>query len=262
MLRFDGKSIVVTGSGSGLGRAAAVLFGREGGHVVCADLRQEWNEETVRLIKEEGGEAVAVDCDVAIPSQLADTVRVAVEWSGKLDVMFNNAGIASPHRLLPLDEHSDDDFDRLIAVNCRGVFNGCRESVAQFKRQGSGGVIVNTGSIAGLVAVGSVLYGATKGFIIQMTRALAIEVAPLGVRVNCVCPGGMPTNFISSDGDRAAASAHEGYHPENQSEKLFHPLGKTIDPYDAAEAVLFLASDQAGNVTGVALPVDGGYVAK
>jgi NAD(P)-dependent dehydrogenase (short-subunit alcohol dehydrogenase family) len=215
----------------------------------------------VRLIEQEGGGALALCCDVADASDVQAVVRAAVDATGQLDVMFNNAGIASPHRLLPFDEHSDEDFDRLIAVNCRGVFNGCRAAVAQFKRQGGGGAIVNTASIAGLVAVGSVLYGATKGFIIQITRGLAIEVAPLGVRVNCVCPGGMPTNFVQAESGVPRPDPAE-QSLETLSQKLFHPLGRTIEPSDVADAVLYLASEKARNVTGIALPVDGGYVAR
>jgi NAD(P)-dependent dehydrogenase (short-subunit alcohol dehydrogenase family) len=255
---FEGKSIVVTGSGSGLGRAAASLFAEQGGRVVCADIRTDWNEETVRLIEQANGTARGVTCDVSSSSDVANAVRTAVDSYGRLDVMFNNAGIASPHRHLPLADHSDEDFARLVDVNCRGAFYGSREAMRQFRDQGDGGVIVNTGSIAGMVAIGSVLYGGTKAFIIQLTRALAIEAAPLNVRVNCVCPGGMPTNFARSDADHV----REPTVAEVEAGKSLHPLGKIIDPYDVAWAVLFLASEKASNVTGVALPVDGGYVAK
>jgi NAD(P)-dependent dehydrogenase (short-subunit alcohol dehydrogenase family) len=256
---LDGKSVVITGTGSGVGRATARLLAREGASVVCADVRPEWNDETVRLIEDEdGGTAVPVGCDVLRPGDVAAAVATAVESFGRLDVMFNNAGISSRKRPILLEEHTDEDFDHLVAVNARGVFFGCREAMLQFKRQGNGGVIVNTGSIAGLVGLGSAIYGATKAMIIQMTRALAIEAAPFKVRVNCICPGGMTTNFSLTQ-----EQAWRERRPEElEQARQMHPLGQHITPDDCAAAVLYLASDMSANVTGVALPIDGGYVAR
>jgi NAD(P)-dependent dehydrogenase (short-subunit alcohol dehydrogenase family) len=234
------------------------LFASEGARIVCADLRAEWNEETVHLVEEEGGTAVGVACDVVDPDDVARVITTAVSSFGRLDIMFNNAGIASPRRGMLLEEHTDDDFDRLVTVNARGVFFGCREAVLQFKRQGGGGVIVNTASIAGMVALGSAVYGGTKAMIIQMTRALAIEVAPDQIRVNCICPGGMTTNF-------GVAQEQLGIERTPEDLKLgakMHPLGHAITPDDCARAALFLASDQAANITGTALPIDGGYIAR
>jgi NAD(P)-dependent dehydrogenase (short-subunit alcohol dehydrogenase family) len=255
----EGKSVVITGTGSGVGRATARLFAQHGANVVCADLRPDWNEDTLRLITEkDGGTAIGVSCDVTRASDVAGAVAVAVDSFGRLDVMFNNAGIASRKRPILLEEHTDEDFDRLVAVNARGVFFGCREAILQFKRQGSGGAIVNTGSIAGLVGLGSAVYGGTKAMIIQMTRALAIEAAPSKVRVNCICPGGMTTNFSLSQ-----EQAWRERRPEELEEaRNMHPLGQTITPDDCARAVLYLASEMSANVTGVTLPIDGGYVAR
>ena len=146
----------------------------------------------------------------------------------------------------------------MVAVNARSVFFGCREAVLQFKRQGDGGVIVNTASVAGMVGLGSAVYGATKAMIIQLTRALAIEGAADGIRVNCICPGGMCTNF--------GVPEHMAFgerRPEDLEQAArMHPLGMPITPEDCAWAALYLASDLAANVTGVALPIDGGYVAR
>ena len=139
---------------------------------------------------------------------------------GRLDVMFNNAGIASPRRGILLEEHTDADFDRLVDVNARGVFNGCRAAVRQFKEQGGGGVVVNTGSVAGMVSWGSAVYGGTKAMVIQMTRALAIEGAPFGIRANCICPGGMFTNFGVAEG--------EAFFRERSPEEL--EMAKTLHP--------------------------------
>jgi NAD(P)-dependent dehydrogenase (short-subunit alcohol dehydrogenase family) len=250
------KAVVITGAGSGVGRASAELFAQHGARVVCADLRTEWAEETVRHVS---GQAVAVSCDVGRADDIDAAVRTAVDTFGRLDVMFNNAGIASPRRGILLEEHSDAEFDHLVDVNARGVFNGCRAAVRQFKAQGDGGVVVNTGSVAGMVSWGSAVYGGTKALVIQLTRALAIEGAPFGIRANCICPGGMLTNFGVGEGE---AFFRERTDEEIEMARTLHPLGKPITPEDCAEAALFLASDLAANVTGIALPVDGGYLAR
>jgi NAD(P)-dependent dehydrogenase (short-subunit alcohol dehydrogenase family) len=253
------KSVVVTGAGSGVGRASAELFAEHGARVVCADLRTEWAEETVRRVEAASGTAVAVSCDVGRPGDVEAAVQIAVDAYGRLDVMFNNAGIASPRRGILLEEHTDADFDHLVDVNARGVFNGCRTAVRRFKAQGDGGVVVNTGSVAGMVSWGSAVYGGTKALVIQLTRALAIEGAPFGIRANCICPGGMSTNFGLADGEPAF---RERSIEELEMVKGLHPLGQPIMAEDCAEAALYLASDRAANVTGVALPVDGGYLAR
>jgi NAD(P)-dependent dehydrogenase (short-subunit alcohol dehydrogenase family) len=252
------KAVVITGAGSGVGRASAELFAQHGARVVCADRRADWVAETVRGIEVAGGTGVAVTCDVGRAKDVDDAVRAAVDHFGCLDVMFNNAGIASPRRGILLEEHTDDDFDQLVTVNARGVFNGCRSAVLQFKQQGTGGVVVNTGSVAGMVSWGSAVYGGTKAMVIQMTRALAIEGAPFGIRANCICPGGMFTNF----GVPEEEAFRERTAEELELVKSLHPLGKPITAHDCAEAALYLASDMAANVTGVALPVDGGYLAR
>lgn len=252
------KTVVITGAGSGVGRASAELFAEHGARVVCADVRIGWAEETVRRVTDAGGTALAVACDVGRPDDVRRAVGTAVEAYGRLDVMFNNAGIASPRQGILLEEHTDDVFDRLVTVNARGVFHGCREAVLQFKRQGNGGVVVNTGSVAGMVGWGSAVYGATKAMVIQLTRTLAIEGAPFGIRVNCICPGGMYTNFGLPEAEAFRARTDE----EIAIVESLHPLGRQITPTDCAWAALFLASDVAGNVTGIALPVDGGYIAR
>jgi NAD(P)-dependent dehydrogenase (short-subunit alcohol dehydrogenase family) len=259
---LDGKSAVVTGTGSGVGRASARLFAREGARVVCADLRPDWNAETVAMIEAEGGTAIAVECDVVNAEDVARVVATAAGELGRLDVMFNNAGIASSRRGILLEEHTDEEFDRLVAVNARSVFFGCREAMLQFKRQADegagGGAIVNTASITGMVGLGSAVYGGTKAMIISLTRSLAIEGAAHGIRVNCICPGGMSTNF----GVAQEEIGRERSPADLEMALKMHPLGLPIRPEDCAAAALYLVSDLAANVTGVALPIDGGYVAR
>ena len=254
------KVVVITGAGSGVGRASARRFGEEGAAVVCADIDLDSVKETVAELEEAGSQAVAERCDVSEDADVAAAVASAVGHFGRLDVMFNNVGIPTPRLGMSFDEHTLEDFDRLTAVNFRGVFLGCKHAVVRFKEQGDGGVILNTGSVAGLVGWGGTVYGATKGAVHQLTRAVAVEVAPFGIRVNAICPAGMPyTGFMAAGGmtvsgaDLDAVAAHTG---------SMHPLGRPITAEDCAEAAVYLCSDGAANVTGVLLPIDGGYVAK
>jgi NAD(P)-dependent dehydrogenase (short-subunit alcohol dehydrogenase family) len=186
-------------------------------------------------------------------------IDAAIETSGRLDIMFNNAGVATPRPGLAFEDHTDDDWDRLMGINLRGVFYGMKQAVITFKAQGDGGVIVNTGSVAGMVGFGSVVYGASKGAVNQITRGVAIECAPFGIRCNAICPGAMPlTNFSLMGGEPFAE-------PDDTILEMvakLQPLGSFITAEDCAAAALYLASDASRNVTGVLLPVDGGYVAQ
>ena len=254
------KVVVITGAGSGVGRASARRFGEEGAAVVCADIDLDSVKETVAELEEAGSQAVAERCDVSEDADVAAAVASAVGHFGRLDVMFNNVGIPTPRLGMSFEEHTLEDFERLAAVNFRGVFLDCKHAVIRFKEQGDGGVILNTGSVAGLVGWGGTVYGATKGAVHQLTRAVAVEVAPFGIRVNAICPAGMPyTGFMAAGGmtvsgaDLDAVAAHTG---------SMHPLGRPITAEDCAEAAVYLCSDGAANVTGVLLPIDGGYVAK
>ncbi len=255
-----GKVAVITGAGSGVGRAAALQFARHGARVVVADVDPARIEETVAAVRKEGGEALAVTCDVSNEAQVNALVQAAVDAFGRLDIIYNNAGITVPPLadrggLRRLVDTGTDEIDRITAVNVRGVMNGCKAAIRQFEAQGGGGVIVNTASVAGLIGYGGVAYGATKGAVVNMTRTLALEVASLGIRVNSVCPAGMLTHYAGMDPD------------SSNKEKILegmgkaHPLGRAIDPIDTANAAIFLASEMASNITGVNLPVDGGLSA-
>ena len=254
------KVAVITGAGSGVGRASALRFAEEGAAVVCADIDLDRAKETVALVEASGGKAVAERCDVAQDADVGAVIDSAVGHFGRLDIMFNNVGIPTPRLGMSFEDHSVEDFERLTSVNFRGVFLGCRHAVIRFKGQGDGGVILNTGSVAGLVGWGGTVYGATKGAVHQLTRAVAVEAAPFGIRVNAICPAAMPyTGFMAAGGmqlsgqDLEAAAAHSG---------SMHPLGRPIRAEDCAEAAVYLCSDRASNVTGILMPIDGGYVAK
>jgi len=213
----------------------------------------------VRLIAEDGsGVARFVPCDVTREDDVRALVEAAVSSHGRLDVMMNNVGIATPRLGMTFEDHDADDWKRLIDVNLMGVVHGCKAAIARFKEQGDGGVIVNTGSAAGMVGWGGVPYGVSKAGVIQMTRGLAIELAPFGIRVNCFCPGAIDTNFS------VPAEAAFQPKPKEWLDVLgaLHPLGRPIDADDCANAALYLASDLSSNVTGIALPVDGGYLAR
>jgi NAD(P)-dependent dehydrogenase (short-subunit alcohol dehydrogenase family) len=257
---LENKVSVITGAGSGVGRASAERFAEEGASVLVADIDLDRAKETVAAIDAAGGRAIAERCDVAEDADVAALVESAVGHFGRLDIMFNNVGIPTPRLGMSFEDHTLEDFERLSAVNFRGVFLGCRHAVIRFKQQGGGGVILNTGSVAGLVGWGGTVYGATKGGVNQLSRALAVEEAPFGIRVNAICPAGMPyTGFMAAGGmsvsgdDLEAVAAHTG---------SMHPLGRPITAEDCAEAAVFLCSDRASNVTGVLFPIDGGYVAK
>ncbi len=259
-LLLEGRGAVITGAGSGVGRASALRFAEEGAQVLCLDIDGERAEETARQVEAAGGSALAHQADVAVEQDVADALARAEQSFGRLDVVFNNVGIPTPRPGLCLEDHTHEDFLRLVGTNLGGVFHGCKHAVRTFKAQGSGGVVLNTGSVAGTIAWGGSVYGATKGAVHQLTRAVAIEGAPFGIRANAICPAAMPfTGFLAAGGTVV---------PDDQLEGLAtavgqqHPLGRPILAEDCAEAAVYLCSDRSANVTGVLLPVDGGYVAR
>jgi NAD(P)-dependent dehydrogenase (short-subunit alcohol dehydrogenase family) len=255
---LDGKSCVITGGGSGVGRAAAVLFAQHGASVVVGDVRDGWADDTVALVAKEGGTAVAVHCDVSQEAEVEALVASAVERFGRLDVMYNNAGVGTPKQGLTFTEHTQQDWDRLLGINLMGMVYGCKHAVLQFRRQGDGGTIVNTGSVAGMVGFGGVPYGVSKAGGILLTKSLAIEVAGEGIRVNALAPASLLTNFGRDE--------REAFEPRSREEVdlwgSFVPTGRASTPEDCANAALFLASAMSANTTGAIIPVDGGYLAR
>ncbi len=257
---LQSKVAIITGAGSGVGRASALRFAEEGASVICSDIDLDRAKETVAQVDAAGGTAIAEPCDVSSDRDVAATVATAADRFGRLDIMFNNVGIPTPRLGMAFEDHTVEDLDRLTAVNFRGVFLGCKYAVMQFKKQGDGGVILNTGSVAGLVAWGGTVYGATKGAVHQLTKAVAVEAAPFGIRVNAICPAAMPyTNFMAAGGMDTSSVDIEQIAQHTGS---MHPLGRPITAEDCAEGAVYLCSDAASNVTGVLLPIDGGYVAR
>jgi NAD(P)-dependent dehydrogenase (short-subunit alcohol dehydrogenase family) len=257
---LEGKVAVITGAGSGVGRAAVKLWTEQGAKVIAADVNLASAEESVKLAGAPQGQAKAVACNVADPAQVEAAVQMAVETFGRLDIIYNNAGITISSRpggggLRSLTELPPEEMERVEQVNVNGVIYGCQSAIRQFEKQGSPGAIVNTASIAGVIGYGGVFYGMTKAAIVGMTRTLAIEVADKDIRINSVCPAGMLTNY----GDLDPNSPHRDMILKRMGE--MHPLGRSIDPADTAGAAMFLASDLASNITGVNLPVDGGLSA-
>jgi NAD(P)-dependent dehydrogenase (short-subunit alcohol dehydrogenase family) len=247
---LPGKIAIVTGAGSGIGRASALRFAAEGASVVAADLRGPKVEETVAMIESDGGVAVPCVADVADAADAERMVAAAVDAFGGLDALFNNAGTIRPGTAVKL---SQDDWDLVMAVNVRSVFLGAKYAVPAMDDRG-GGAIVSTASVSGLSGdPANVVYSASKAAVINLTRSLAIDHARQQIRVNCICPGAVdtpPVGRMLADPDARARAERS------------HPLGRIGRPEDIAAAAVWLCSDESSWITGHALVVDGGLTAQ
>ena len=247
MGRLDRLVAVITGGGSGIGRASAIEFAREGAQVLVADLNVDAAAETAQTI---GTSAASARVDVTSPEQVDRMLQTAVDRFGRIDVLFNNAGL--PQSFTPLEAATDALFDRIFDVNVRGVFNGCRAVIPLMKRQG-GGVILNTASTAGIrPRPGLAVYNASKAAVISLTRTLALELAPHRIRVVSICP-------VATDTPMLASFIGETDEAEGRQRFISTiPWGRLNQPEDLARAAVFLASKDAEMVTGTAFEVDGG----
>ena len=250
--RLDGKVALITGAGSGMGRAAAELFAREGARVVCTDVVEEAGVGAVDAVRRAGSEAVFVRADVAQWDDCEGMVRAAVESFGGLHILYNNAGIFPGDDGGVLDTPADT-WDRVMEVNLKGVWLGCRAGIPAMLASG-GGAIVNVASFVALMgaATAQIAYTASKGGVLSMTREIAVEYARQGIRANALCPGPIQTPLLEellSD-------------PERRARRMVHiPMGRLGRAEELAKAALFLASDDASFMTGAALVVDGGITA-
>jgi NAD(P)-dependent dehydrogenase (short-subunit alcohol dehydrogenase family) len=250
---FEGKVALVTGASSGIGRATAIAFGREGAKVVVAARRVREGEETAALIREAGGEAIFVKTDVSISTDVESLVQRTLEVYGRLDYAFNNAGISGPSLSL-LADLTEQDWDSVIDANLKSIWLSMKYEIPTMLRQGTGSII-NMSSILGVVgtSLGTSAYVASKHAIIGLTKAAALEYAKQGLRINAVCPGFIQTALI----EVATNNPHI-----SDAIVAAHPVGRIGKPEEVAEAVIWLCSDGASFITGQSLVIDGGYIAQ
>ena len=252
--QLNGKVALITGGASGIGRATALTFAREGAKLIIADMNEDGGQQTVHMITEHGGEATFVQVDVSRATEVEAMISKTVQTYGRLDCAHNNAGIGSRPRVL-LHELSEESWERVISINLKGVWLCMKYEIIQMCTQG-GGAIVNTASIMGLVGSWSRsgVYNASKHGVVGLTKTAALEYAKSGIRVNAVCPGYIRTPLI----EEALTS-----NPEMEAQIVArHPVGRMGRPEEIAEAVMWLCSDAASFVTGHTMTVDGGYVAQ
>lgn len=248
-----GKVALITGGASGIGRATALLFAREGAAVSVVDVAQARGQAVVRTIVEGGGRAIFLRCDVTQARDCRRAVQQTVSGLGGLDILFNNAGIIRRASVL---ETSEEEWDRVMAVNVKSVFLLSKYAIPVMAQAG-GGVIINTGSGWGLVGGRrAVSYCASKGAVVNMTRAMALDHGAQNIRVNCICPGDTDTPMLRGEAQQLGASEEEFL-----AEAADRPLRRIGRPEDIAQAVLYLASDASSFVTGTTLVVDGGGLA-
>jgi 2-keto-3-deoxy-L-fuconate dehydrogenase len=258
VFRLDGKTALVTGAGSGIGREIALLFARQGATVAVADINDEGAESVVSEITDADGTAFSVHLDVGSLESANQAVADSVERTGTLDILVNNAGIGM---VGSLTETEPADFDRLVSVNINGVYY-CSQAVVNqmIAQEPQGGVIVNIASIAGMVAVfRRFAYGTTKGAVISMTQSIAMDYIEKGIRCNCICPGTVESPFVEAYLQRYHAGEVE------ETRKQLHarqPLGRMGRPDEIAPLALYLAADESAYVTGSQMVIDGGLTAR
>jgi NAD(P)-dependent dehydrogenase (short-subunit alcohol dehydrogenase family) len=252
MKEFEGKVALVTGGGSGIGRATALGFAREGGQVVIGNRNVQRGEETVSMIRDAGGTASFRRTDVVVAADVKALVDHAVTTYGRLDIAFNNAGIEGDPR--PLAEQTEANFDAVMDINVKGVWLSMKYEIPRMLEQG-GGAIVNCSSVAGVIGFPGIgIYAASKHAVIGLTKVAALEYSAQGIRINAVNPAVIDTEMV----DRLA----DGMNMKKDDLTTFHPIGRIGRVEEVAEAVLWMCSDKASFVTGHSMIVDGGFTAR
>ena len=254
-MRLKNKVAIITGAGSGQGRAAALIFSREGAKIAVSDWKPELGDETITLVKKAGGEAIFIRTDVSESADVQNLVRTTVTTYGRIDILYNNAGVgfSSPLSMSDVINTPEADWDRVIAINLRSMYLTAKYGIPEMIKSG-GGSIINTASIAALIGSEAAhAYTAAKGGMVALSRALAVEFGPKNIRVNCICPGAIDTPMIAPVID-----------PLKKSGQPFmtSPIRRLGRPEDIANCALYLASDESSFVTGATLVVDGGYIAQ
>ena len=247
---FKNKVALITGGSFGIGRATAIAFAKKGAKIVIADWKE--NQETMDLIENSGGEAIFVKCDVSKSEDVKAMVEETINTFGQLDYAFNNAGIEGASA--PTQDCTEENWDKTIDINLKGIWLCMKYEIPEMRKNRKG-VIINCSSVAGLIGFqGLPAYVASKHGVIGLTKTAALENAPLGIRINAVCPGVIQTAMI----DRLTGKTKEAIKQFTELE----PVGRFGQPDEIANAVIWLCSDEASFVTGVAMPVDGGFVAQ
>lgn len=251
-MRLKNKVAIITGGSSGIGKATALLFAKEGAKVVIAARDEKEGMKVVSEIKRARGEAIFIKTDVAIESDVKNLINQTIKKYKKLDILYNNAGVELQKTVT---ETSSEELDRVLDINLKGVFYGCKYAIPKMKR---GSAIINTASAAGIVGFPNLAaYCASKGGIVLLTKEIALDYADKGIRCNCVCPGAILTPMLKRFFDKSPDPTKT-----KKEMAMMHPLGRLGKPEEIAKAVLFLASEESSFITGQALLVDGGLTAR
>jgi len=259
MFGLTNKAIIITGGGAGVGRATAFAFAEIGARVVVADIDRETGHEVIAQIKSRGQEAVFVEADISVSSEAQRVVSSSIENYGGVDILFNNAGIQPLASYRNAEDHSEELWDRIMAVNVKGAFLMAKHAIPEMKKR-KAGVIINNASVQGLQSQKLVpAYAASKGALLSLTRNLALDYAEYHIRVLAICPGSVDTPLLQE--------AAKQFSPQNPAGAIAswgrkHPLGRVARPEEVAQVVVFLSGEGASFMTGEHICVDGGLMAK